>query len=148
MDAVGWLIALVVVTVVVVVCPLGPGGWQRAPTGWRGVVLRPVIRLLGLVTRPVRALRRRLHPPPPPDPFEALRVQTRLGAVAEEIRVLHVDEAVYARAARLEARSAAYDALLLEACALAGIPEQADGGRRADVRLRREVELAERGWSW
>ena len=37
-----------------------------------------------------------------PDPFEALRIQLRLHALADEINRLHHDESIFARAARLE----------------------------------------------
>ncbi|GAA3622338.1 hypothetical protein GCM10022223_44080 [Kineosporia mesophila] len=95
------------------------------------------------------------------DPFEALRVQMRLQALADEIRRLHHDESVFARAARLEASARAYDDLLGCACRLAGVSETQEttavkgfatptparlAGR--DRRARRELLLAERGWSW
>ncbi len=98
---------------------------------------------------------------PEPDPFEALRIQLRLHALADEINRLHHDESIFARAARLEASAAAYDDLLGKACCLAGVPENVEttavcgyatptprrlAGR--DLRARRELLLAERGWSW
>jgi hypothetical protein len=101
------------------------------------------------------------EPPPAPDPFEALRLQIRLHALADEISQLHHDESIFARAARLEARADAYDALLGKACCLAGVPEAVAtvapktyatptpvrlAGR--DLRAQRELLLAERGWSW
>ncbi|QTE31212.1 hypothetical protein J4E96_00300 [Pengzhenrongella sicca] len=87
-----------------------------------------------------------------PDPFEVLRVQIRLGALAEEVRALERNGGLYARGHHLKATQAAYDALLIEACVLAGIAIA--GGARATVpqdeieRFREEVELASRGWSW
>jgi hypothetical protein len=84
---------------------------------------------------------------PPPDPFEALHVQMRLHAVVMEIGELHIDETVYARAARLEARVLAYDALLRNACQLAGV-DDLDEATGRDGRMQRELQLAERGWSW
>jgi len=96
-----------------------------------------------------------------PDPFEALRVQIRLRAVAEEIRRLHTDTSIFARAARLEASAAAYDDLLGNACRMAGLGETSCQQTRVgyatpvprrlagrDLRARREFLLAERGWSW
>ena len=83
-----------------------------------------------------------------PDPFEVLRLQTRLGVVADQVRLLEGDDRVYAKAARLRATQAAYDDLLEEACRLAGVPVQREGRRREQERLREEVELASRGWSW
>ena len=71
----------------------------------------------------------------------------RLHAVAVEIQELEIDNTVYARAARLEARSAAYDALLRNACELAGVVDLDEVTGR-DGRMHRELELAERGWSW
>jgi hypothetical protein len=85
--------------------------------------------------------------PPRPDPFETLHVQTRLHVVAVEIRELEVDSTVFARAARLEARSAAYDALLRNACELAGVVDLDEVTGR-DGRMHRELQLTERGWSW
>ncbi len=93
-----------------------------------------------------RVLRR---PDPPPDPFESLRLQSRLGVLASEIRSLESDPAVYAKRHRLLALRAAYDDLLGEGCRLAGIPggahEESDDAKR---RWREEQELASRGWSW
>ena len=96
-------------------------------------------------------LRRR---PPPPDPFEVLRVQMRLAVLAEEVRALERSSEVYARVHHLRATEAAYDALLIEACRLAGVPTAAHPDRPStvvqdkDERFREEVELASRGWSW
>jgi hypothetical protein len=85
---------------------------------------------------------------PKHDPFEALRLQTRLGVLAEYIRALEADEYVYAKAHRLLAAKAAYDDLLEEACRLAGI-ELEPGRRRSESRrYTEELELASRGWSW
>lgn len=92
----------------------------------------------------------RLHHrrPPGPNPFEVLRVQTRLGAVADEVRSLERDETVYARAHHLEATQSAYDALLAEACVLAGVATEPSERGDEHERFREEVELAARGWSW
>jgi hypothetical protein len=95
------------------------------------------------------------HEPPPPDPFEVLRVQMRLAVLAEEVRALERSEDVYARMHHLRATEAAYDAMLMRACALAGVPTSrpADAApatvpQSPDDRFRAEVELAARGWSW
>ncbi|MDP9827799.1 hypothetical protein [Kineosporia succinea] len=117
-----------------------------------------------MITELLRALSpwRRAEPPASsPDPFEALRLQMRLAVLADEMARLHHDETIFARAARLEARAAAYDALLGKACCLAGVaepaPECAPVGHATpppvrlagrDLRARRELLLAERGWSW
>jgi hypothetical protein len=98
--------------------------------------------------------RLRRRPPPPPDPFEALRVQMRLAVLAEEVRALERSADVYARVHHLRATEAAYDAMLFEACRLAGVPTDSQPGRLSTVvqdkeeRFRAEVELAARGWSW
>jgi hypothetical protein len=84
---------------------------------------------------------------PPPDPFEALHVQSRLHVIAVEIGQLEIDDTVFARAARMEARVAAYDALLRNACQLAGVVDLDEATGR-DGRMHRELELAERGWFW
>lgn len=98
----------------------------------------------------LEALARRLRRgrPPPPDPFEALRLQMRLTVVAGQVRALEEDALVYAKAQRLKATRAAYDDLLAEACVLAGVPLDPQRRRGEDERLREEVELASRGWSW
>jgi len=83
-----------------------------------------------------------------PNPFEALRVQTRLGIIADEVRSLEGDRHVYARAHHLEATQTAYDALLAEACVLAGVATDPGARRDEQERFREEVELAARGWSW
>jgi hypothetical protein len=140
--------------------------WLRA-TGWvaglwlrlgRRIVRTRAGRLL-VATRVGRRIGstragRRIGPllliPPQrePDPFEALHVQTRLSAVAEEVRLLTGDCEVYAPAERLKARRQAYDRLLEDACVLAGVPTSPQAPRQDAERLRREVELVARGWSW
>jgi hypothetical protein len=94
------------------------------------------------------------RPAPPPDPFEVLRVQMRLAVLAEEVRALERSHDVYARGHHLAATEAAYDAMLIEACRLAGVPIPGQAGRVSTLvqdegeRFREEVELAARGWSW
>lgn len=91
----------------------------------------------------------RLHPRPVPgpDPFDTLRLQTRLGHLAEEIRRVEGTR-MYAKAHKLMALEAAYDDLLDEACRLAGVSEEADLKRGEAKRWLEEQELASRGWSW
>ena len=84
---------------------------------------------------------------PSPDPFDALRVQTRLGALAHEIGVLESSGRVFAKRHHLLALQAAYDDLLEEGCRLAGVTV-GDGEPADSRRWREEQELAERGWSW
>lgn len=88
------------------------------------------------------------------DPFDALGVQMALGRLADQVRALEADPRVFARGRRLQAAQAAYDALLIEACTLAGVavsPEARDtvlGTTREPERFREEMELSARGWSW
>lgn len=87
------------------------------------------------------------------DPLRVLRVQVRLGQLAAELRRIETDGEIYARAHHYFAVRGAYDALLQEACALVGLTTtqrllragEQDG---ADERLREELELSSRGWSW
>ncbi|MGW1340125.1 hypothetical protein ACWCOV_03650 [Kribbella sp. NPDC002412] len=85
---------------------------------------------------------------PAPDPFDTLRLQTRLGHLAGEIRRIESAPGVYARAHKLMAVEAAYDDLLDEACRLAGVPDADDLERSEEKRWREEQALASRGWSW
>jgi hypothetical protein len=120
---------------------------------WRGVE-RAASRL-----SPVRFVPRRRQVV---DVFDTLRLQSRLGAVADEILRLESDRRVFAKAARLRATHRAYDDLLAEACRLAQV-RPADGGDPEagrysgpgvvhggvdDARAHAELELAARGWSW
>lgn len=114
------------------------------------LVLTTVVLVVWLVLRLVAMVRFLGRGPRPqePDPFEVLRVQSRLGAIADEIRAVEADPKIYAKAHRLTALRAAYDDLLAEACDLADVPV-GPGRRRGDgVRWHAEQELAARGWSW
>jgi hypothetical protein len=108
------------------------------PPRWR-------LRLAELLERLAGRLRRR---EPSPDPFEVLRLQVRLGVLADQVRALEQTTYVYAKAHRLYATRAAYDDLLEEACRLAGVRVDPAGRRSEAERMREEVELAARGWSW
>ncbi|MFI2105121.1 hypothetical protein ACH436_17640 [Isoptericola sp. NPDC019693] len=97
-----------------------------------------------------RAHRRRA---PATDPLLTLTVQVRLGELARELRAIDDDPQVYARAHHVRAAQGAYDALLREACRLAGLsvvdlPLRAGERAESDERLREELELSARGWSW
>jgi hypothetical protein len=83
-----------------------------------------------------------------PDPFDTLRVQIRLGELADKIRRLEATPRVYARAHRLTALQTAYDDLLHEACRLAGASTQEADEPGEERRWHEEQELATRGWSW
>lgn len=111
------------------------------------------------------------------DPFRVLELEHRLAIAADRIRAIEADTAMFARAHHLRAALWAYDALLREACELEGAEERTDdepgisvtalqralsaqdlpgelSGRSAqalgdpDARLRRELELGARGWTW
>jgi hypothetical protein len=102
--------------------------------------LRPLVeRLAARLGRPTVA---------EADPFEALRLQTRLGYLAGKIQRIEATPHIYAKAHRLMALEAAYDDLLDEACRLAGVPGEADLERGEQKRWLEEQELATRGWSW
>ena len=95
----------------------------------------------------------RLRPARTPDPLVTLRLQVRLGELAAELRRIEDDPDVYARAHHWFAVQGAYDGLLREACRLAGLPTEtaplrANDHVAADERLREELELSSRGWSW
>lgn len=83
---------------------------------------------------------------PGPDPFVTLALQVRLGAVADHLRRIEGDPRMLARGERWLAAREAYDALLADACTVAGV-ERAEAPND-DERLRVELELTARGWSW
>lgn len=93
-------------------------------------------------------LHRRPATPALPDPFDALQVQTRLAIVAEHIRRLEEDRHAWARAERIIAAQLAYDALLAQACRMAGVEVLPRAKGDPWERLREEVELIARGWTW
>ncbi|MEU8227296.1 hypothetical protein [Kribbella sp. NPDC048915] len=109
------------------------------PSRWRRRLQRRTDRL-------VRRLRPRAQPEP--DPFDTLRLQTRLGHLSSKIRRIESTPHVYARAHKLMALEAAYDDLLDEACRLAGCPDPGEQQRSEAKRWQEEQELAARGWSW
>jgi hypothetical protein len=87
------------------------------------------------------------------DPLVTLAIQVRLGELASELRRITDDPDVYARAHHWRAAQGAYDELLREACRLGGVevretPLRADERSGTDERLREELELSSRGWSW
>jgi hypothetical protein len=87
------------------------------------------------------------------DPLVVLELQIRLGRLAHELRDVEDDPGVYARAHHYLAAQGAYDALLREACRLSGLDVDTDplrAGLRSDEdeRLREELELSARGWTW
>lgn len=82
--------------------------------------------------------------------FAVLRMQMRLGTLAATLRRIDADAQMFARQHHWRITLWAYDTLLAEACALAGVPvRHTPPGPKADAeRLRRELELYERGWQW
>lgn len=112
------------------------------------------------------------------DPFRVLELESRLALAAERVRRIDSDPTMMARAHHLRAALWAYDALLRDACELAGaddvtedlprrlgvsalqqalsaqdLPDQlSELSTQAlgdpDARFRRELELGARGWSW
>jgi hypothetical protein len=112
---------------------------QPPPSRWRRRLHRSADRLTG-------RLRRRVVPEP--DPFDTLRLQTRLGHLAGKIRRVESTPRIYAKAHRLMALEAAYDDLLDEACRMAGVTTEADLKRGEEKRWQEEQELTSRGWSW
>lgn len=109
------------------------------PAPWR-------VRLARVLESGAERLRRR--DPGPPDPFVALRLQTRLGVVADHARALEGEPRTFALAERVIATQLAYDQLLAEACRLAGVEVLQRAKGDPQERFREEVELAARGWSW
>lgn len=81
-----------------------------------------------------------------PDPLETLVVQERLSRVACKIRQLEQGDDIWAIGHHLKAAEIAYDALLAEACELAGIP--VPQASRPVQRLLMEADLQSRGWTW
>lgn len=82
----------------------------------------------------------------PADPFATLAVQVRLAEVSALLRQIERDERMICRGERWVATKAAYDALIVDACGLAGV--SAPTRPTEDERLRAELELVCQGWSW
>lgn len=81
------------------------------------------------------------------DPFETLELQTRLGRLAAELRVLDdPGNRRFGTAHRIRAVQEAYERTLDDACRLIGVV--VDPGRGAAHRLLAETALQERGWTW
>jgi hypothetical protein len=118
------------------VLTLIPGG--EVPPRLRALLTRVRTRLAGGLDRLAAA----------PDPFDALHVQMRLGIVADHLQRLEADRHAWARAERIIASQLAYDALLAEACRLAGVEVLPRAKGDPWERMREEVELAARGWTW
>ena len=132
----------------------------RHSTGQRSVGWRPGGNELASMARHMHALRRpALSRGQEDDPFEVLALQCRLTALAGEIQRLERDSTTLALAHHLRATQYAYDALLAEACRLIGlaaeaeappVPDDSTGSWIVDeeTRMRKELELCARGWTW
>lgn len=93
------------------------------------------------------------------DPFEMLTLQFRLSTLAAQIQRIEQDQSSLARAHHLRATQYAYDAVLRQACLLVGLDDARGDTRHEDLvsetwvvdegeRMRQELELCARGWSW
>jgi len=85
-------------------------------------------------------------------PLTTLAIQTRLTELAAEVQRLERGGDEWARGHHLRAAELAYDYLLAEACARAGVANElaAAANLRAakPERLDMELALSERGWNW
>lgn len=93
------------------------------------------------------------------DPFEMLTLQFRLATLATQIQRIEHDQSSLARAHHLRATQYAYDTVLRQACLLVGLDDDGPSTRHEDLvsetwvvdedeRMRQELELCARGWSW
>lgn len=171
----GWIllilgIALACVTVAIVAVPRvgAPARHARRGGSPRGQARRGRARRERDGRRDLSAMAQRMHVLRRPagvlhrgddDPFEVLALQCRLTALAAEIQRLERDRTTIALAHHLRATQYAYDALLAEACHLVGladdVPAPAIPGTipaswivDEDTRMRKELELSARGWTW
>ena len=82
--------------------------------------------------------------------FAVLEVQMRLGTLSAILRRIDSDPQMFARQHHWRTTLWAYDSVLADACRMASLPvHAAPAGPKADAeRLRRELELYERGWTW
>ncbi|WP_239073132.1 hypothetical protein [Sediminihabitans luteus] len=119
--------------------------------GWWPVLASAAVMVVVLVHAVLS--RARVEPVLGPDPLVALRVQVRLSELAAELRRIEADPDLYGRVHHYRAVRGAYDGLLREACALAGLSLDAPALQAGmlddpDERMREELELSARGWSW
>ena len=114
------------------------------PPRWR-------VRLDALAARlaaPLRDAVARRRRPPLPTRSRCCGCSCGSASWPTRSRALEADAEIYAKAHRLQATRAAYDDLLSEACLMAGVTPVPEARRSEGERLREEVELASRGWSW
>ena len=151
-----WIVLLATCAVVV------PTAWglvrrsrraRRLRGRQRAALARTTLRL---PTHRLPTLRR---PPVETDPFEMLTLQFRLSTLATQIQRIEQDQSTLARAHHLRATQYAYDTVLRQACTLVGLTELSGSHRPGatvsdtwvvdeDERMRQELELCARGWSW
>lgn len=151
-----WIVLLATCAVVV------PTAWwlvrrtrraRRLRSRQRAALARTTLRL---PTHRLPTLRR---PPVETDPFEMLTLQFRLSTLATQIQRIEQDQSTLARAHHLRATQYAYDTVLRQACTLVGLTELSGSHRPGatvsdtwvvdeDERMRQELELCARGWSW
>jgi hypothetical protein len=156
-----WIVLLATCAVVV------PTAWwlvrltrraRRLRVRRRAAPARTTLRLPThrLTTHRLTTLRR---PPVETDPFEMLTLQFRLSTLATQIQRIEQDQSTLARAHHLRATQYAYDTVLRQACTLVGLTELSGSHRPGgtvsdtwvvdeDERMRQELELCARGWSW
>ena len=82
--------------------------------------------------------------------FRVLDMQMRLTTLTAILRRIDSDPDMFARQHHWRTTLWAYDSMLADACALAGLPVlSVPAGPKADAeRARRELELCGRGWTW
>jgi hypothetical protein len=156
-----WIVLLATCAVVV------PTAWwlvrgtrraRRLRVRQRAALARTTSRL---PTHRLPALRLPTHrrPPVETDPFEMLTLQFRLSTLATQIQRIEQDQSTLARAHHLRATQYAYDTVLRQACTLVGLTELSGSHRPGatvsdtwvvdeDERMRQELALCARGWSW
>lgn len=109
-------------------------------------------------SRSLRGPRSSRQTSPVADPFEMLTLQFRLSTLAAQIQRIEQDQSTLARAHHLRATQYAYDTVLRQACTLVGL-DGVSGATAGELesdtwvvdeqeRMRQELELCERGWSW
>lgn len=84
-------------------------------------------------------------------PMQTIELQLRLSELAAEVQRLERGDE-WARGHHLRAAETAYDYLLAEACARAGVAEELAAAAKLraakPARLDMELALSERGWNW
>lgn len=151
-----WIVLLATCAVVV------PTAWwlvRRARRARRQRVRQRAALARATSRLPTLRLPTHRRPPVETDPFEMLTLQFRLSTLATQIQRIEQDQSTLARAHHLRATQYAYDTVLRQACTLVGLTELSGSHRPGatvsdtwvvdeDERMRQELELCARGWSW